>query len=99
MKLMRLMMMKKLHYLNHVLLKKNNTNPSNIESILYMDMVVIMDNYEATNRKRKREVNKPMPDISNYNYGLFVPIESGLDINQCHTWTEHQVGECVWWRL
>ena len=41
------------------------------------------------NNKNKNE------EISNYNYGLFVPIESGLDLNQCHLWTEHEVAEWI----
>jgi len=35
------------------------------------------------------------PELRDYNYGLFVPIEMGLDLNQCHLWTEHEVAEWI----
>eukprot|EP01083_Nonionella_stella_P012318 34949_1 len=44
---------------------------------------------------KKRKMNGLSPEMSNYNYGLFVPIESNLDLNQCHLWTEHEVAEWI----
>jgi len=35
------------------------------------------------------------PPISNYDYGLFVPMEANLDLNQAHLWTEHEVAEWI----
>ena len=35
------------------------------------------------------------PEYRDYNYGLFVPIETGLDLNQCHLWTENEVAEWI----
>eukprot|EP00484_Ammonia_sp_Unknown_P021070 CAMPEP_0197035444 /NCGR_PEP_ID=MMETSP1384-20130603/13245_1 /TAXON_ID=29189 /ORGANISM="Ammonia sp." /LENGTH=495 /DNA_ID=CAMNT_0042465511 /DNA_START=111 /DNA_END=1598 /DNA_ORIENTATION=+ len=62
---------------------------------------------QATVQKHKQQKQKAaaqqqqapgQQEMNSYNYGLFVPIESELDLNQAHTWTEHEVAQWIrWW--
>merc|ERR1719361_3411586 len=45
--------------------------------------------------RRGMKEEKVPPVISNYDYGLFVPMEAALDLNQAHLWTEHEVAEWI----
>ena len=62
-----------------------------------------MDVYEGRKRMRseydmgaQHGMKEEMPpQISNYDYGLFVPMEAALDLNQAHLWTEHEVAEWI----
>ena len=47
------------------------------------------------NDDKNKKNNGISTELSDYNYGLFVPIETCLDLNQAHLWTEHEVGEWI----
>ena len=71
--------------------KKNITNNANNTNIVNNtnNITIIITTTTTINN------NGLSTELSNYNYGLFVPIESGVDLNQTHLWTEHEVAEWI----